>query len=251
MRPRLAIAAERRARDRRHARLQPGNARRSKRCTIRAMVAVVQGVGYPDPDHSHFRSTEIWQTAAPEQLRAHRLARPLSRRRGTCRAKNLFNGVAISQRACRRRCLERTDIPADCQRQRLRSGDRRPHLAARNASRARRKIARSLSIAVSRARDGDRRSRAARFARSCRELDRRLQDARPPIRRRRLGRSLALAAQIVGSNLGTRVLYVAARLVRHARQPKGDARSTCSASSPMRSPPSTTISPRTATSVAS
>ena len=28
-----------------------------------ANVAIVQGVGYPDPDHSHFRSTEIWQTA--------------------------------------------------------------------------------------------------------------------------------------------------------------------------------------------
>ena len=27
-------------------------------------VAVVQGVGYPNPNRSHFRSTEIWQTAA-------------------------------------------------------------------------------------------------------------------------------------------------------------------------------------------
>jgi len=30
-------------------------------------VAIVQGAGYPKPDHSHFRSTEIWQTAAPER----------------------------------------------------------------------------------------------------------------------------------------------------------------------------------------
>jgi uncharacterized protein (DUF1501 family) len=30
-------------------------------------VAIVQGVGYPKPDHSHFRSTEIWQTAAPDR----------------------------------------------------------------------------------------------------------------------------------------------------------------------------------------
>lgn len=28
-------------------------------------VAIVQGVGYPNPDRSHFRSTEIWQTAQP------------------------------------------------------------------------------------------------------------------------------------------------------------------------------------------
>src|SRR5579872_4222098 len=31
-------------------------------------VAVVQGVGYPDPDRSHFRSMEIWQTASTEKL---------------------------------------------------------------------------------------------------------------------------------------------------------------------------------------
>jgi uncharacterized protein (DUF1501 family) len=30
-------------------------------------VAVVQGVGYPKPDHSHFRSMEIWQTAEPDK----------------------------------------------------------------------------------------------------------------------------------------------------------------------------------------
>jgi uncharacterized protein (DUF1501 family) len=30
-------------------------------------LAVIQGVGYPKPDHSHFRSQEIWQTAEPEK----------------------------------------------------------------------------------------------------------------------------------------------------------------------------------------
>ena len=29
-------------------------------------VAIVRGVGYPRPDHSHFRSMDIWQTASPE-----------------------------------------------------------------------------------------------------------------------------------------------------------------------------------------
>lgn len=29
-------------------------------------LAIVRGVGYPDPDHSHFRSMAIWQTAAPD-----------------------------------------------------------------------------------------------------------------------------------------------------------------------------------------
>lgn len=31
----------------------------------RGKLAVVQGVGYPDPDRSHFRSMEIWQTGEP------------------------------------------------------------------------------------------------------------------------------------------------------------------------------------------
>src|SRR5579884_3050362 len=30
-------------------------------------LAVVQGVGYPNPDRSHFRATDIWQTAAPDK----------------------------------------------------------------------------------------------------------------------------------------------------------------------------------------
>lgn len=31
-------------------------------------LAIVQGVGYPKPDHSHFRSMDIWQTAEPDKL---------------------------------------------------------------------------------------------------------------------------------------------------------------------------------------
>ncbi|MDG6100572.1 DUF1501 domain-containing protein [Dactylosporangium aurantiacum] len=30
-------------------------------------LAVVRGVGYPKPDHSHFRSMDIWQTAQPDR----------------------------------------------------------------------------------------------------------------------------------------------------------------------------------------
>jgi uncharacterized protein (DUF1501 family) len=30
-------------------------------------LAIIQGVGYPNPDHSHFRSMEIWQTAEPDK----------------------------------------------------------------------------------------------------------------------------------------------------------------------------------------
>ncbi len=30
-------------------------------------LAIVRGVGYPQPDHSHFRSMDIWQTASPTE----------------------------------------------------------------------------------------------------------------------------------------------------------------------------------------
>ena len=33
-------------------------------------LAIVQGAGYPNPNHSHFRSMEIWQTAEPEKMAA-------------------------------------------------------------------------------------------------------------------------------------------------------------------------------------
>lgn len=33
----------------------------------RQQLAIVRGVGYPRPDHSHFRSMDIWQTASPTE----------------------------------------------------------------------------------------------------------------------------------------------------------------------------------------
>jgi len=37
----------------------------------RERLAVVNGVGYPQPNFSHFRATEIWQTAEPERAPNH------------------------------------------------------------------------------------------------------------------------------------------------------------------------------------
>src|SRR5688572_29528823 len=31
------------------------------------MMAIVQGVGYPNPNRSHFRATDIWHTAVPDR----------------------------------------------------------------------------------------------------------------------------------------------------------------------------------------
>ena len=47
----------------------------------RGELAIVQGVGYPNPSRSHFRSMAIWQTAArPGRARRARLARACARR---------------------------------------------------------------------------------------------------------------------------------------------------------------------------
>lgn len=35
---------------------------------ISGRLAIVQGVGYPNPDRSHFRSMDIWQTAEPDKI---------------------------------------------------------------------------------------------------------------------------------------------------------------------------------------
>ena len=42
-------------------------------------LAIVRGAGYPQPDHSHFRSMDIWQTASPSEPVSDRLDRPLAR----------------------------------------------------------------------------------------------------------------------------------------------------------------------------
>ena len=39
----------------------------SRRCTTAANLPVIQGIGYPNPNRSHFRSTEIWQTASDSE----------------------------------------------------------------------------------------------------------------------------------------------------------------------------------------
>ncbi len=62
--------------------LRPGLALRKELAPLHARfeageLAIVQGVGYPQPDRSHFRSTDIWHTAslAPETASGGWLAR--------------------------------------------------------------------------------------------------------------------------------------------------------------------------------
>ena len=61
----------------------------------KGQAAIVQGVGYPNPDYSHFRSTEIWETAAPDKYTSTGwLGRYLDG--ANMPSENLFNAVAIA-----------------------------------------------------------------------------------------------------------------------------------------------------------
>ena len=77
----------------------------------RDRVAVLQGVHYPNYVLSHFRGTEIWQTAAPESYENTGWA-------GRCLdaekmpSDNLFKGVAIGPLLPKMMVAQKTDVPA-------------------------------------------------------------------------------------------------------------------------------------------
>lgn len=65
-RPGLAYAADQVLRLDDHFGLNPGMAGLHKLYGEKRLT-IVRGVGYPKPDHSHFRSMDIWQTAQPDR----------------------------------------------------------------------------------------------------------------------------------------------------------------------------------------
>jgi uncharacterized protein (DUF1501 family) len=74
-------------------------------------LAILQGVHYPNPILSHFRSTEIWQTAAPDRFVTDGWAgRYLDD--ANLPANNLFKGVAIGPVLPKMMVADRTDVPA-------------------------------------------------------------------------------------------------------------------------------------------
>jgi uncharacterized protein (DUF1501 family) len=169
-------------------------------------VAIVQGVGYPSPDHSHFRSTEIWQTAVPERYELTGwLGRFLDD--AALPKDNLFSAVAVAPVLPEALISRTVDVPAIPQ---LRgyglASDRRPGereaFASLVAGAARFPFSSPYLSAVAHIEDHAERGAA--------ELPKLVggYTATASYPATPLGRSLALAAQIVGSNLGTRVLYV-------------------------------------------
>ena len=171
----------------------------------KGFVAVVQGVGYPDPDHSHFRSTEIWQTAAPGRYEhTGWLGRYLDD--AGLPKSNLFNGVAISQVLPEALVARNTDVPSIAQ------------INGYGLLSDRNKASRSAFASIV---SDTRMPYSSPYLSHVLEIEDHAQkgseelpkllagyktDATYPSTP--IGRSLALAAQIVGSKVGTRILYV-------------------------------------------
>ncbi len=169
-------------------------------------VAIVQGVGYPNPDHSHFRSTEIWQTAAPARYEhTGWLGRYFDE--AGLPPQNLFKGVAISQVLPEVLVSDKNDFPS------IPNAGGYGMLSDRNAfeRQAFSKTANDRTLPFDSPYLAHVMEIEDHAQRSSQELPRLIAGYKTdaPYPATALGRSLALAAQIVGSNLGTKVLYVA------------------------------------------
>lgn len=171
----------------------------------KGLVAVVQGVGYPQPDHSHFRSTQIWQTAVPDRYEhTGWLGRYLDS--ANLPSDNLFNAVAVAPVLPEALIANRVDVPA--------IGAINAYGLASDRNAANRAAFSSLAQDTSVPFRSPYLSMVAEIEdhaqRGSEELPKLVAgyktEASYPATP--IGRSLALAAQIVGSKLGTRVVYV-------------------------------------------
>lgn len=204
LRPSLAISASDVLRIDGNVGLNP-KMRSLKAMYDKGMVAIVQGVGYPNADHSHFRSSEIWQTAAPDRYEhTGWLGRYLDD--ADLPAKNLFNAVAVSQVLPEVLVANHTDVPSIANLRQygmLVDADPMARQAFAQDSHDQRLPFSSPYLShVMEIED--------HAQRSSEELPRliagyKTQASYPATP---IGRSLSLAAQIVGSDLGTKVLYV-------------------------------------------
>jgi uncharacterized protein (DUF1501 family) len=168
-------------------------------------VAIVQGVGYPKPDHSHFRSTEIWQTAAPDRYESTGwLGRYLDS--AGLPSSNLFNAVALAQVLPEALMARNVDVPAIAALQGYRLASDR-QAASRDTFASLLSDARTPFNSPYLATVAEIEDHAQRGSEELPKLIGNYKtDASYPATA--IGRSLALAAQIVGSRLGTRVIYV-------------------------------------------
>jgi uncharacterized protein (DUF1501 family) len=172
----------------------------------KGQVAIVQGVGYPKPDFSHFRSTEIWQTAAPDSyVSTGWLGRYLDG--ANLPAANLFNAVAIADVLPEVLVADRVDVAAIAQLNGYGLASDRSKTLGRDEFHtfvADNNVPFRSPYLAQVAQIEDHAQRGAE------ELPQLIAGYKPAATypATPIGRSLALAAQIAGSKLGTRVLFV-------------------------------------------
>lgn len=172
----------------------------------KGQVAIVQGVGYPKPDFSHFRSTEIWETAKPDAyVSTGWLGRYLDG--ASLPTENLFNAVAIADVLPEALVAERVDVAAVAQLNGYGLTSDRSKTLGRD----------EFHSFVQDANVPFRSPYLAQVAqiedhaqRGAEELPQLVAGYKPAATypATPIGRSLALAAQVVGSKLGTRVIFV-------------------------------------------
>jgi len=171
----------------------------------KGMVAIVQGVGYPNADHSHFRSSEIWQTGVPDKYEhTGWIGRYLDE--AGLPAGDLFKGVAVSQVLPEVLVANKTDVPAISNLgQYGLIADRDPMARTAYSQQARDKQLPFSSPYLAHVMEIEDHAQ-----RTSEELPKLISGykAQASYPATPIGRSLALAAQIVGSNIGTKVLYV-------------------------------------------
>jgi uncharacterized protein (DUF1501 family) len=179
-------------------------------------VAIVQGVGYPNPNRSHFESTQIWETASPDRPMTNgwlgRYLDRISARRESERTSARsappaidFTAIALGDQVPTALLSQSVDVPA--------VGGLNSFVYAGGSDAASK---RSAGVLFDGARPGqspylgliEETARAAFYGGDI--LRGRTAGYKPMAAypKDSLSNQLALAAQIIGSNLGTRIIFV-------------------------------------------
>ena len=171
-------------------------------------MAVVQGVGYPEPDRSHFRSMEIWHTASVEPTAAGRPAGSAAASTRPSRAgaptEAFPRGLSLTDSLPQALQADEVIVPVVAQLDAF--GEEA------EATRSARSSAGELSTGPGGRRRAGRRSSAARPTRSTGRptgSSRRPRSTSRPVEypEGELGEQLARAAQILAGRMGVRVLF--------------------------------------------
>ncbi len=188
----------------------------------RGMVGVVQGVGYPNPNRSHFRSMEIWHTANPSQyVHSGWLGRYLEACPEACQTGSGVPAVSIGDTLPGAFWTERIMVPTIASLQTFKYqtdprnvADRAAQLQAAQDVQLRDAVLRPYEQLLSQA--------AISAVQASEEVQRVASSYQTPVTYPTdpFGASLKLIAQILAGDLGTRIFYVSlGGFDTHANQP--------------------------------